>query len=91
MKKLLSELKQGLLGSLSNDTTGFSAKKLTGFVVTICIVVAHIKWLAMKDFSQLTTVLTIDYTFIATLFGINVVDKMKNPTDGSKAPGQDDK
>lgn len=91
MKKLFFELKLGLLGSLSNDTAGFSAKKLTGFAITVCVIIAHIKWFNMKDFTQLTTVLTIDYTFIATLFGINVVDKMKNPTDSSKAPGTDAK
>lgn len=81
MIKILSEIKSGLFGSLSNDTKGFSAKKLTGFAITLCVIIAHVKWFNEKDFTQLTTVLTIDYTFIATLFGINVVDKMKNTTE----------
>lgn len=79
MKKLLFELKTGLLGSFTNAAGGFSSKKLTALAITICVIVAHVKWFNEKDFTQLTTVLTIDYSFIALLFGINVVDKFKNP------------
>jgi hypothetical protein len=79
MKKLLLEFKTGLLGSFTNAPGGFSSKKLTALAITICIVIAHIRWFNEKDFTQLTTVLTIDYGFILALFGINVVDKFKNP------------
>ena len=86
MKKLLIDIKNGILGSFSNDAKGFSGKKMVIFVICICVVLAHVKWLALKDFTQLTTVLTIDYTFICTLFGINVVDKVKNPTKENSNP-----
>lgn len=79
MKKLLIEFKIGLLGSFTNAPGGFSSKKLTALAITICVIIAHVKWFNEKDFTQLTTVLTIDYSFIALLFGINVVDKLKNP------------
>ena len=81
MKEFLNSIKRGFLGSFNNEPVGWSGKKLTAFAITICCVAAHIKWMALKDFTQLTTVLTIDYAFIATLFGINVVDKMKNPSE----------
>lgn len=69
-----------LIGSLDNKQDGFSGKKLTAFTVVICVLVAHIKWITLESFEQLEMVLTIDYAFVATLFGINVVDKKQNPT-----------
>lgn len=68
-----------LIGSLDNKSEGFSGKKLTAFTIVVCIVAAHIKWITLGNFEQLEMVLTIDYAFVATLFGINVVDKKQNP------------
>lgn len=75
----MKELIQNILSSLNNKSEGFSGKKLTAFTITGCIVAAHIKWITLGDFTQLTTVLTIDYGTILMLFGINVVDKKQNP------------
>ena len=77
MKDILNKL----ISSLDNTNTGFSGKKLTAFSIVACVLVAHIKWISLDDFKHLEMVLTIDYAFIATLFGINVVDKKKNPTE----------
>lgn len=77
MKDILNKL----ISSLDNTNTGFSGKKLTAFTIVACVLVAHIKWISLDDFEHLEMVLTIDYAFIATLFGINVVDKKKNPTE----------
>jgi len=79
----MKQVIQNLLNSLNNDKSGYSGKKLTIISVVACIIAAHIKWIAMGDFTQLTTVLTIDFTFILTLFGVNVADKKFNPTQPS--------
>jgi hypothetical protein len=81
MKEKLTSFFNGILGSFSNDTTGYSGKKLTALAITACVVAAHIKWLSIGNLSQLEMVLTIDYAFIATLFGINVIDKKQNPME----------
>ena len=77
MKDFLNKL----IGSLNNKSEGFSAKKLTAFIVVGCIVAAHIKWIALGDFSQLVSVLMTDFSFVSVLFGINVVDKRQNPAE----------
>lgn len=82
MKKFISDL----LASLTNDGQGYSGKKLSAMVIVMCIVAAHIKWMTLKDFNtQLELVLTIDFSFILTIFGLNVADKKINtpttPTD----------
>ena len=75
MKKAI----QNILNSFNNDKKGYSGKKLT---VVICVMAAHIKWIAMGDFSQLISVLTVDYATVLTLMGINVYDKKVNtPTE----------
>ena len=74
MKKIITDL----LASFNNQEGGFSGKKLSVLVIMICIVAAHAKWIALGNFTQLEMVLTIDFTFICTMFGINVTDKKIN-------------
>ena len=83
MKKI-QEIWDGFILSLDNQQKGFSGKKLTALCIVVCVIAAHVKWIAMGDFTQLEMVLTIDYAFIATLFGINTYDKMKNGTTEKK-------
>lgn len=75
----IKEFITNLIRSLDNKMGGFSGKKLTALALVICVVAAHIKWMALGDFSQLVPVLTADFAFISVLFGINVVDKKQNP------------
>lgn len=60
--------------SLDNDTVGASAKKLTALAVTLAYLYAH----RFVDATNLVMVLTVDAGLICGLFGINVVDKLKN-------------
>jgi hypothetical protein len=74
----MKEFIKNIIQSLNNDSSGFSGKKLTAVTIVACIFVAHIKWITLGDFSQLISVLTVDYGFVALLFGINVADKKLN-------------
>lgn len=76
MKDILSNI----VKSFNNRTEGFASKKLTAFAVMCCVVAAHIKWITLGNFEQLEIVLTIDFSFISVLYGINVADKKTNPT-----------
>lgn len=73
----MKELYRRILGSFDNEPSGFSSKKLTAFALTAVVVAIHIKWLALGDFSQLEMVLTIDYAFIASLFGMTTYQSMR--------------
>lgn len=87
MKKIFSELYQGIKGSLDTTDSGFSARKLTGFAVVACVIAAHIKWLTLGNLSNLEMVLTIDYGFIAALFGMTTYSAIKSkepPKEESK-------
>ena len=64
---------------------GWSGKKLTAFAITLCVVVTHFAWIRYcvvnSNFTQLEMILTIDYAFIATLFGINEYGKKTTKKD----------
>ena len=74
----MKEFIKNIIDSLNNEPKGYSGKKLSALVVMACVILAHAKWAYMGNFDQLEMVLTIDYTFIATMFGINVADKKIN-------------
>ncbi len=74
----MKELINNVLNSFNNENNGFSAKKLSAFSIILCVIAAHIKWLSLGDFSQLIPVITADYFFIATMFGINEYGKIKS-------------
>lgn len=73
----MKELIQKTLSALDTHSVGFSARKLSAFVVIVCCIAAHIKWMALGDFSQLTTVLTIDYGFIGLCLGLTTFESIK--------------
>ena len=74
----MKEIFDKLIDSFDNEPKGFSSKKLTAFILVLMTVVAHIKWFILGDFSQLEMVLTIDYAFIASLFGMTTYQAMKS-------------
>ena len=79
---MITDLKEKILSSLDDNTTGLSARKLSAFAIMVCIVLAHAAWIKkcfmLDDFSLLTTVLPIDYAFIATLLGLTTYSKIKS-------------
>lgn len=70
-----------LQSSFDTNTKGASARKLSAFIIIICVVVAHVKWIALGNFSQLELVLTIDYSFIAALLGMTTYESIKKKNE----------
>lgn len=64
-----------------NHKEGFSSRKLSAFVIMICILSAHIAWLwyaiNKSDFGLLIPVLTIDFGFIVTALALTTYSKSK--------------
>jgi hypothetical protein len=79
MNKILSKI----LSGLDTHTQGFSARKMSAFVIIICCIAAHVKWIALGDFKELDIVLGIDYGFIALCLGMTTYESIKK-NDSSK-------
>ncbi len=84
MKKLLTDIYNGIIGSLDTTDKGFSSRKLTGFAIVACVIAAHVKWLTLGDLGNLEMVLTIDYSFIAALFGMTTYSALKSKDNAAK-------
>ncbi len=66
-----------ILDSFKMGTSGLSSRKLTAFVIILCVIAAHVKWLSIGDLSQLGEVFIIDYGFVAALFGMTTYSGLK--------------
>jgi len=87
MKELFSNLFNNFLGSLNNKKdVGFSSRKLTAFVLIIVVIIIHIKWLALGDLTNIENILIIDYSFIASLFGMTTYQSMKTSFKSNQPP-----
>lgn len=78
MKKIIDDF----LNSFKSNKEGFSLRKLTSFILVILVIIVHAKWLMLGNLTQLEMVLTIDYTFIAALFGMTIWSGIKNSNEG---------
>lgn len=65
------------LGSFDNESSGFSAKKCTAFILTVTYCYSH----KFVSHDNLMSILIVDAGLITALFGINVVDKKTNGTN----------
>ena len=75
MKEKLFQFLEYLLSSLDNVNKGASGKKLTALAITMAYCYSH----RFVDPNNLAIILGVDGSLILGLFGINVLDKSKNP------------
>lgn len=73
----MKQIFNNIMKSFNGDAEGYSSRKLTAFIIIVCVVATHIKWLTLGNLSQLEMVLTIDYGFIAALFGMTTYSSLK--------------
>jgi hypothetical protein len=78
----MKEIYQNILKSFNTKREGFSSRKLTAFVIILLVIIVHIKWITLGDLNDIGTVLTIDYGFVAALFGMTTYHSIK--TNGGK-------
>lgn len=82
----MNQILTKILSGLDTHTKGFSARKMSAFVIIICCIAAHVKWIALGDFKELDIVLGIDYGFIALCLGMTTYESIK--TNGSSNTGE---
>lgn len=76
MKKILIYI----FSALDTHSKGASGRKLSAFIIILCVIATHIKWITLGDFNNLEMVLTIDFAFIAGALGMTTyetITKMK--------------
>lgn len=78
-----------LLKSFGMNEDGFSARKMTAFVITLLIVYIHYKWLKScynnNQFGLLPEVLLIDFTALLSLLGLTTWERVKNIGNNSNS------
>lgn len=81
MKDILKFIIDNLLNSFSTNELGWSARKLTAFIITLLVIIAHVKWITScyrnSDFSLLPEILIIDFSTILTLLGLTTWERLK--------------
>jgi len=73
MKTIINKI----LAGLDTHTKGFSARKMSAFIIILCVITAHIKWITLGDFKELDAVLVIDYGFISLCLGMTTYENIK--------------
>lgn len=66
-----------LIGAFDTHTQGFSARKLSAFVVIVLIVITHIKWFKSDHWEHLDAVLALDFSFISVCLGMTTYQAIK--------------
>jgi len=68
---------QKIVASLENNKLGFSARKLSAFIVIVMVVILHIKWFRSDEWQYIAEVLGFDYTFILVCLGLATWQQIK--------------
>ena len=74
----MKEIMDNILKSFNTKREGYSSRKLTAFVIVLLVIIIHVKWLMLGNLTQLEMVLSIDYAFIAALFGMTTYHSLKS-------------
>lgn len=97
MKNIIAKIGvfiSNIVMSLDNiQHQGYSARKLTGLSIMICVLLGHYIYYKhcfdKQDFSIFSTILIIDYCAVAFFLGLVTVEqiiKLKNENSNDKAP-----
>lgn len=85
----MKEFFKRILGSLDNFTkNAFSARKLTAFVIMLCVIAGHVIYykhcFTKEDFALFDTILIIDYIAVAFFLGIVTIQQVIEFKNGKK-------
>lgn len=74
----MKEIYRGILGSFNNKEEGFSARKISSFVIVVLVIVLHVKWFKADKWEYIAEILFLDYTFILVCLGLATWQSVKN-------------
>lgn len=76
----MKEFFNKIIGALDTHSKGFSARKLSAFVVIVLIIVTHVKWFKSDHWEHLDAVLALDFGFISVCLGMTTYESVKKQT-----------
>lgn len=76
--KYIGEIFDGIKGSFDNTQTGYSARKVSAFVVIVMVVTLHIKWFKSEQWQYIAEILFLDYTFVLVCLGLATWQSVQN-------------
>lgn len=77
MIKKLKEIFNNCLGALSTNKDGYSARKLSAFIMIIMVIILHIKWFRADKWEYVGEILAFDYTFVLSCLGLTTWEAIK--------------
>ena len=66
-----------LLNSFKNHAGGYSARKLSAFVVIIMVISLHIKWFNSDKWEYVGEILALDFAFVSVALGMTTYEAIK--------------
>ncbi len=80
MKKI-KEIFNNILHSLKTDKEGYSARKLSAFVIILMVVILHVKWFRSDRWEYIAEVLGFDFMFILCCLGLATWQAVKEKSN----------
>lgn len=90
MKKI-KEILNNILHSLKTDKEGYSARKLSAFIIILMVVILHIKWFNSSRWEYVGEILAFDFTFILTCLGLTTLENIKTKDKENESGGVQEK
>lgn len=80
----MKEIIDNILNSFNTKLSGYSGRKLSAFIIIILIILSHIKWFNDGNLNQLEMILTIDFGFVISMFGMTSFSANKKNKEEEK-------
>lgn len=80
----MKEFFNKIVSAFDNHSRGFSARKLSAFVIILCVIVCHIKWFRSDRWEYLGEVLALDYGFVCVCLGLTTYEQIKKKPEEPK-------
>lgn len=76
MKKI-KEIFENILNSFKTNSDGYSARKISAFVIIVMVICLHIKWFRSDRWEYIGEVLGFDFMFILCCLGLATWQSVK--------------
>lgn len=73
----LREILNNLLDSFKTHAGGYSARKLSAFIVIIMVISLHIKWFQSDKWEYVGEILALDFAFVSVALGMTTYEAIK--------------
>ena len=76
MKKI-KEVLNNILDSFKTNSGGYSARKISAFVIIVMVVSLHIKWFQSDRWEYIGEILGLDFAFVSVALGMTTYESIK--------------